>query len=97
MHIWISTHPSDRKSIVSGKSIDVPDVRCFAHVLGKGAYPKLRLHRSNIVFLTPHEHSLYDQGSKEERDHYANEKNCSWEELYKLSEKLKEMYNKLKN
>ena len=87
-YIWLSTHPSDRKSIVSGKSIDHFDVRCFAHVLGKGAYPKLRLYRKNITLLTPFEHKLYDHGSQEERDQYAFENNCSWNQLEQLAEDL---------
>jgi hypothetical protein len=41
---------------VTGKPIYVFDVRCFSHVLTKGAYPKFRLYEKNIVFCLSEKH-----------------------------------------
>jgi len=37
----------------------------FLHVLSKGAYPRFRLYKKNIVMTLPDIHHLYDNGSKE--------------------------------
>lgn len=76
-------------SYISGKRVDPRDSRCYAHVLGKGAYPKFRLCLDNIVFLTPEEHNLYDQGSDEQRKAYQKRNpTADWEKLYELREEL---------
>jgi hypothetical protein len=41
---------------VTGKPIIAFDIRCFSHVLTKGAYPKFRLYEKNIVFCLPDKH-----------------------------------------
>lgn len=33
---------------------------CFAHILRKGKYPELKLRVDNIAFLTPEEHTQFD-------------------------------------
>lgn len=87
----------DRVSFVSGKALhDFREtklfVSCFAHILSKGAFPKFRLNRDNIVLLTPHEHHLLDFGSETMRTNYGIQNNCSWDSLYELKEQLKNDY-----
>lgn len=55
LEIW-SERP--HKSQVSGTPLQF-DVRCFSHLLSKGAYPSLRLVKENIVLKTPQEHHDY--------------------------------------
>ena len=76
----------------------------FAHVLPKAQnkYPYFKLYMKNIVFLSPGEHSLYDQGTEEARKLYSQEveaatggKNtCDWGKLAALAEDLKAEYRK---
>jgi len=33
---------------------------CFAHVISKGAYPRFKLLKQNIVLMTPQQHDVYD-------------------------------------
>jgi len=77
----------DHVSFVSGKKLKKFDVKMFAHILSKGAYPAFRLRKDNIVLLTPDEHFLYDMAShKIKEDPY-------WAGLYEMKEKLKIEYN----
>ena len=41
------------------------NVSSFLHILGKGAYPSLRLVRENIKFVDPRIHDLYDNQGRE--------------------------------
>ncbi len=82
----------ERVSFLSGKKI-FGVVSNFAHVLPKGLYPEYRLYDKNIILLTPQEHYLFDFGTEEQREKYTKENNCSWDEIYKLREELKEEYN----
>lgn len=86
--IWDSTRK--KVSVVSGKPIYKFHISCFAHVLAKGKHPKLRLLPENIVYLTPEEHFLYDQGTEEQRKKYPDD----WEKLYRYREELKAKYHK---
>jgi hypothetical protein len=99
LEIW---EERPHKSFVSGKNLDVYRrgtffVNLFAHVLGKGAFPRYKLNKENIVLLTPQEHHLLDAGTKDQRERYAEQNNCSWEKLYELKEKLKQQYYNEKN
>lgn len=67
-------------------------VNVFAHVLSKGAFPRFKLKKENIVLLTPQEHFLFDHGSEYQREVYAKNNNCSWEPLYELKQQLTEEY-----
>jgi hypothetical protein len=67
----------------------------FAHVLSKKQYPKFRLKPDNIMLLSPTQHKLYDQGTKENRQNYADHYHCSWEPLFELAEQLKKEYKLL--
>ena len=67
----------------------------FAHVLSKKQYPKFRLKPDNIMLLSPTQHTLYDAGTKENRQNYADHHHCSWEPLFELAEQLKKEYKKL--
>ena len=71
----------------------------FAHVLSKALnkYPKFILHKENIILLTPEEHTLLDHGSESQREKYAEENQCDWDDIYDLKEKLKEDYERIKH
>lgn len=76
----------------------------FAHVLskGQGKYPYFKYYYKNIVFLTPGEHALLDQGTEEARISYAldvEERSggritADWDRIKKLEEELLEEYHK---
>jgi len=69
----------------------------FAHVLSKALnkYPKFRLEPTNIIFLSPEEHTLLDHGTEDQRKKYAKDNNCNWDKVYSLREELKEKYKNL--
>jgi len=96
MSIWDTRA---KVSYLSGRDLSrTPDyliLNCFAHVLAKGKYPKFRLSSENIVLLDPDEHYLLDFGTEDQRQKYAEENNCSWEQLYKLRDRLKSKYDRL--
>jgi hypothetical protein len=86
--IWSKRH---HRSFLSGANLHwvagtdfYPNV--FAHLLAKGKYPKFRLEEKNIVLLTPQEHELLDKGTEAQRQAYAKDNNCSWDEIYALRE-----------
>ena len=83
-------------SFISGLHVDCI-AHNFAHVLSKGSYPKFRLRKDNIVFLTPEEHHLYDFGTEEDRVRYVDRMkedgiDVDWDKLYSLRDKLKLEY-----
>lgn len=87
------------KSFLSGDSLDgyyghESWYALFAHVLSKAQnkYPAYKLYKKNIVLLTPFEHHLLDHGTEKQRSDYATENKCSWDEIYKLKEELKNEY-----
>lgn len=49
---------------VTGKPINAFDVRCFSHVLTKGAYPRFRLYEKNIVLCLPEKHHEWEFGTR---------------------------------
>lgn len=57
---------AERKGLceITGEAIPF-DVGSFAHILGKGAYPSLRLDESNILMVKKDIHDLYDNQGKE--------------------------------
>lgn len=69
-------------------------VNCFAHVLPKGSYTHYKMNPENIVILSPEEHHLFDFGSEEQRQKYAEVNKCDWSGLYELRDRLKEKYPK---
>jgi len=79
----------EHKSFVSGKPLGhVAKAHFFAHVLSKGAYPKYRLNKDNIVLLTFDEHYLYDHGTMDQREKTGYD----WQKLYDLKDDLKIKY-----
>lgn len=97
--IWASR---EKKSYLSGKELKnyegtsfFPNL--FAHVLSKAKnrYPKFKLFEKNIILLTPDEHYLYDFGTEEQRNKYAQEHGCSWAKIYELKDELVKVYNQL--
>lgn len=88
-----------RVSFISGESLQRYDgtnkfVSLFAHVLAKGRYPHLRLSKDNVVMLTPHEHYLFDHGTKKQRQDYAKNFLVDWHKIFKLKEELIQKYGK---
>lgn len=100
--IWNSR---DRVSWLSGISLNgYQDTNkwysCFAHVLPKGVFPKMKLFDKNIILLTPKEHGLLDQGTEEQRETYKQEqsvhgRDVNWNKIFTLREELKEFYETL--
>ena len=71
----------------------------FAHVSSKAKnrYPKFILHKPNIVFLDPEEHTLFDYGNEESRARYTEKMKdkgieCDWQKLFDLKEELRQEY-----
>jgi hypothetical protein len=56
----------------------------FAHVLSKGAWPELRLCKSNIILASPEVHQLWDFG-----DRTTLKSKPEWQWLFLLEEHLK--------
>lgn len=90
------------KSFLSNKPLNFQEksglwYNLFAHVLAKGKakYPRFKLYSKNIVLLTPQEHTLLDQSSKDQRDKYALQNGCNWNKIYDLEEELKGHYKRL--
>lgn len=80
-------------SFLSGLQIHYPVASVFAHVAPKGRYKALKWLESNIVFLTPYEHHLFDHGTQAQRENYAMEQKkrghpVCWDDLYRLKEQL---------
>jgi len=62
---------------------------CFAHVLSKNKYPYFRFYLRNIIFLTPGEHALLDQGTEDQRKEYSKlVKTAVWQKVYDLRDEL---------
>lgn len=73
---------------------------CCAHVIPKRGHLRLnfpsknsreqllRLNEDNIVLITPIEHFLIDQGTRDQRQQYEKENNCSFDVFYNLKEEL---------
>lgn len=100
--IWNSR---EHKSWLSGISLEGYQetnkwYSCFAHVLAKGMFPKMKLLDKNIILLTPKEHTLLDHGTKEQRETYRQEqsvhgRNVDWNKIFTLRDELKELYETL--
>ena len=93
--IWDDLEPEERVSFITGMSLPTPhEMRAyyFAHVVGKGRCPRLRLEKRNIKLLTWDEHKLWDtkRWVIEENPHLRE----MWDKMYKLEEELiKECYD----
>lgn len=64
------------------------DVNSFMHILGKGAYPSLRLERTNILMVDKRIHDLYDNQGKEKLLRQFPEASI----IYELKDKLRSKY-----
>jgi len=74
---------------VTGKPIHTFDIRCFSHILTKGAYGRFRLYEKNIVFCLPEKHFEWEFGTR---------KKPEFEWIEKLELELKrEYYEKSSN
>lgn len=62
----------------------------FMHILSKGAYPKFRLVKKNIVMVIPEIHDMYDNGGKE----WFLSQYPKAQFIYDLKEELKIEYHK---
>lgn len=87
---------SKKESFISGLPLNSAEGSAvwfsqFAHVLSKSQskYPHFRLYLKNIALLTKDEHFLYDAGTCDARDNYADEViTCDWHKLYTLKNTL---------
>lgn len=83
-------------SEISGEPIPDPGPHNFAHILAKGLnkYPHFRFNPANICIMTMHEHHLWDNGTKQERQEYADSiaRPGAWDQLEARAEILKELY-----
>ena len=92
--IWISRpHVSE----LSGRPLSYFSVANFAHILPKKRYPGYRLNPDNIILLHIEEHTLFDNGTKNQRAEYAKRYPAKWEMLYELREVLKKEYREYIN
>lgn len=74
-------------SELSGKLLgDEMNVWFFAHILGKGAYPHLKLVKENIMLVTKEEHWTLDQ-----QTHRAKAYDL-YDPFFKRAQELKEKY-----
>lgn len=79
---------SDETSFVSGRRIYNPGPSNFHHVLTKGAYPRFRLYKKNIVLLTTEEHNKIHTWSR----YKLLKESLDWEKIFNLELKLKMEY-----
>jgi hypothetical protein len=94
VEIWEELEPEDRVSFVSGHClVDQHEMRSFyfAHVLSKGAFPKFRLYKKNIVLLNLHEHKLWDAGKDKIKSNPHLLK--MWQKMFDLEDELKREYH----
>lgn len=75
-------------SEVSGLPLKQFNICYFSHVLSKGAYPKYRLKKENIILKTMREHN--DWHTKAESD---LKQIPMWQPIFELRDKLKTQYN----
>jgi hypothetical protein len=82
---------AERKGICQITGEQIPfNINSFLHILGKGAYPSLRLLENNILMVKSEIHHLYDNSSKEK----LLEKYPRAYIIYELKDKLRyEYYN----
>ena len=79
--IWLEREPY---SEVSGEWLgDTFNPVFFSHVISKGAFPKARYWKENIVLKTFKEHSFYENG-----DPKSEEYKTKFKEVLRLKEKL---------
>ncbi len=81
---------------VCEKRIDKLQPHNFAHILGKGAFPRFRLRKDNIWIMCYNLqgtgcHSLYDTEAESVLMKQNPER---WAKVFKLKQELKEQYNK---
>jgi len=93
VEIWEALEPEQRVSFVTGMILPTPhEMRAyyFAHVLGKGNYPRFKLKKENIRLLTFKEHKLWDTARFKIKENPNLLK--MWKPMFKLEEKLIEEY-----
>jgi hypothetical protein len=83
--IWATR---EHKSFLSGKPLHEFSVSFFAHIVSKKKRPDLAYREDNIALLTLEEHHLYDHGTIEKREAYAQKNRVSWDTLFNLRDKL---------
>ena len=85
--IWKSIKPENRRCIVTGKLITDFDIRCFSHVLSKGAYPRYRKNKRNIVLMLPEIHHQWEFSSRSQLELLPE-----WQPVFKLHRQLRHDY-----
>ncbi|MDX1629670.1 MAG: hypothetical protein R3345_13280 [Fulvivirga sp.] len=72
------------KCVICNDPLHFFNVCYFAHVLGKGAYPELRMAKKNIVIMCFDHHQIYDHHT-----HKAKE-DKRFNKIFKLKDELKQ-------
>lgn len=91
--IWDALEPEERVSFVTGHPLpDQYEMRTFyfSHLLTKGAFPKFRLNKENIVFMTLSEHRTWENYKYLIRENKHKMK--LWEHVFVKADKLKKEY-----
>lgn len=76
---------------ITGNVINEPSPQCFAHILGKGGYPKYRLNKDNILLMDPHIHHLQHSLGKS----VLIERYPKFLEFFEQQDQMKSKYNEL--
>ena len=84
LEIW---NERPHKSEVTGKPILRFDVKCFSHLLSKGAYPEYRLFKPNIVLKTVQEHIDWHNLGRED----LLKKTDKWQKIFDVQDQLKKL------
>lgn len=79
--IW---NERDHVCEVSGAVIRQFDVRCFSHILPKGAYPRYRLLKENVKLVLPEIHQQWETGDRSDP---------KFEKIRERELQLKQRYN----
>ena len=96
LFLWIWKESKDKKCVISGEVLTkylatTMFWSCFAHLLPKGLYGKFRLNPKNVWLVSPHIHSLIDNGTEEQRA----KSGYDFSEFFKEKERLSNEYLKL--
>jgi hypothetical protein len=86
MEIW-GERP--HRCFITDKRIPQPSPSVFAHVLGKGGYPKYRLEKFNIVLMLPDIHHLQHSLGKSD----LITRFPKFEEFFDMQDELRAQYN----
>lgn len=86
LQIW---EERDHVSEVSGKALgEEPNYTYFAHILGKGSYPRFRHNPNNVMLMTFEEHYEFDHNTHKAKN------NPMFDKVFEKQRQLKIEYNR---